>query len=153
MKPWEIIQRAYVTVTQFPRWWHLVKLEYKITTGRATLTRESPDLTQTPFLHVLMCVRVYLMLCSFPMCTDSCNYHQSHHREPCHHYKAPRFTHYSPSTCLPSPPWQPLICSLSNFVISRSLCKQNHALGNLLRLAFLLSIISLRSIQADAYYQ
>lgn len=54
------------------------------------------------------------------------------------------FTHFS----LVSKPQQPLIsCPVYNFVILIKLCKWNHIVCNLLRLAFSFSIISLRFIR------
>ena len=97
-----------------------------------------------------MCLWV-IVLCSFIPCVCSCIHHRSQDRKEFHHYKDLSF--YNPA-CLPSssvllsasraytfptPGDHESIPHSYNFVIQRILYKWNHAVCNLLELAFFLT--------------
>lgn len=102
-------------------------------------------------MNLGVCVYVYLFLCNFITNVDSFIYYQSRNRtipspqKDLLSYLA-RHTSFHPLTTPSLTPWQPLICSIQNFVISKWFYKWNHTVCKLLGLAFSLTIIPLRFI-------
>lgn len=101
-------------------------------------------------MSVCMHAHVYVVVCSFITCKDSCNHHYSKNRELLHHHKGPSFYPFyrlfylSPLlpafSLIPNPYNHSSFRQFRTFILLKILYKWNHTVYYLVRLAFFLSM-------------
>lgn len=123
----------------------------EIDIGMLLLTRLQTLFTFLAFSHAFICV--YLVLCHFITCIDSCNHDHNQDTEPFLRHKGTPLCDlivFIPLPHLSSGNHRSPL-HLYNFVIARKFYKWNHTACNLLRLTFSFSIILLSLVGVVAH--